>query len=116
VDPAPCVVVRWVTQIPIGAERLFDTKTIDSFFLSASRMPIFFLSFYALALPHRDHNLLIVHPVSIETEKMKQQLSDALLIVLAKASYCVEIIGEARQGWLPSISVYLPVREFVERG
>jgi hypothetical protein len=112
--PTPSVVISRVTQISIGAEGFFDAKTIDSFFLSTSRVPILLLPCYTFALPHRHDNLLIVNPVPIKTKEMEQQLSDALLVVFAKASYCVEIIGKTRQGWFPGLAVYFPIRKFME--
>jgi hypothetical protein len=86
VYPTPSVVISRVAQIPIGAEGLFDAKTIYSFFLSTSRVPILLLPLYTLTLSHRDDNLLIIYLVPIKAKEMKQQLSDALFVVLAEAS------------------------------
>lgn len=48
----PCIIVRGISKVSIGIERLLYTEAIDTFLLATARMPPLLLSRYPFALTY----------------------------------------------------------------
>jgi hypothetical protein len=85
-NPTPRIVVCGVTKIAIGAERLLHAKAVHTLLLATTRVPVLLFSFDAGTLSYWNSDLFVIDLVSVQPKEMKQQLCNALFVLLAITS------------------------------